>query len=71
MKRLYRSNTNKIVAGIVGGIGEYFGLDPALLRVVWILILVFTGVVPGLLVYIIAILIIPRKPPHVAGIRQE
>ena len=62
MKKLYKSSTNKIFAGIIGGIGEYFDIDPVLLRVLWLLIVVFTGVVPGLIVYLIAIFIVPEKP---------
>lgn len=62
MKKLYRSDTNKIFAGIIGGMGEYFDIDPVLLRVLWILILVSTGVLPGLIAYIIAIFVVPKKP---------
>jgi phage shock protein C len=62
MKKLYRSNTNKIFAGIIGGIGEYFDIDPALLRILWLLIVIFTGFFPGILVYIIAIFVVPQKP---------
>ena len=61
-KRLYRSRTNRVFAGVVGGLGEYFGIDPVLLRIIWILIVVFTGVFPGLLVYILSAFIIPEKP---------
>lgn len=60
-KKLYRSETNRIFAGICGGFGEFFGIDPVLLRVIWLLVVVFTGVAPGLLAYIIAIFIIPRR----------
>ena len=62
MKRLYKSEENKIFAGVIGGIGEYFNIDPVLLRVLWILVLVFTGFVPGILAYIVAIFIVPHKP---------
>lgn len=63
-KRLYRSEKNKVFAGICGGLGEYLEVDPVALRLVWMLIVIFTGVVPGLIAYIIAILIIPRAPVH-------
>jgi len=56
-KRLYRSEHNKIFAGIIGGVGEYFDIDPVLLRIIWVAILVFTGFVPGLLIYLIALLL--------------
>lgn len=61
MKKLYRSDTNKIFAGIIGGIGEYFDIDPTLLRLLWLIVFVFTGIVPGIFVYIIAIFIVPKK----------
>jgi len=62
MKKLYRSNTNKIFAGVFGGLGEYFNVDPVVLRFFWIVIVVFTGFAPGIIAYILAIFIIPPKP---------
>ena len=61
-KKLYRSDTDKVFAGICGGLGEYFDVDSVLLRLIWLLVVIFTGFVPGVLVYIIAIFVIPRKP---------
>jgi phage shock protein C len=60
-KKLYRSNENKILAGIIGGLGEYFDIDPTVLRLGWLLVFVFTGIFPGLLAYFVAILIVPKK----------
>jgi phage shock protein PspC (stress-responsive transcriptional regulator) len=60
-KRLYRSLTNRVFAGICGGLGEYFSIDPVLVRLIWLLVVIFTGVVPGLLTYIIAIYVIPQE----------
>ena len=65
MKKLYRSDSNKILAGVIGGVGEYFDVDPVVLRLLWVLILIFTGLVPGLLVYLIAMLVVPKKPQSV------
>lgn len=62
MKKLYKSRDNKIFAGVIGGIGEYFDIDPVLLRILWLIILVATGFFPGLIAYIIAIFIVPKKP---------
>lgn len=62
MKKLYRSNKNKVWAGIIGGVGEYFDIDPVILRLLWLLIAVFTGFFPALIAYIIAIFIVPKKP---------
>ncbi|MBM3206507.1 MAG: PspC domain-containing protein [Candidatus Staskawiczbacteria bacterium] len=61
MKKLYRSSKNRFFAGVIGGLGEYFDIDSNLLRVLWLLILIFTGVIPGVIVYIISIFIIPMK----------
>ena len=57
MKRLYRSRNNRVLAGVCGGIGEYFNIDPVLIRVLAIVILGF-----GWLAYLIAAIIIPIEP---------
>ena len=64
-KRLYRSSTNKVFAGICGGLGEYFDIDPTVVRIVWLLVVIFTGFFPGVLAYIVAIFIIPEHKPVV------
>lgn len=61
-KKLYRSNTDKVFAGICGGLGEYFQMDSTLIRLIWLVIVVATGIFPGLIVYVLAIFIVPRKP---------
>ncbi len=61
-KRLYRSKENKILAGILGGVGEYFDTDPVLVRLIYLIILIATGVVPGVVVYILAIFVVPERP---------
>lgn len=61
MKKLYRSETNKIFAGLFGGIGEYFDMDPVILRLLWLVILISTAIVPGIIIYIFAIFIVPKK----------
>jgi len=60
-KRLYRSSKNKVFAGICGGVGEYFDIDPSLVRLIWLLVVVFTGFAPGFLAYIIAMFVIPKR----------
>jgi phage shock protein C len=62
MKNLYRSRDNKVFAGIFGGLGEYFDLDPTLLRLLWLFVLVITAFVPGIIAYIIAMFVVPKKP---------
>jgi phage shock protein C len=61
-KKLYRSNTDKILTGVCGGIAEYLPMDSTALRLIWTLVVVFTGFIPGVLVYIIAAVIMPIKP---------
>lgn len=61
-KRLYKSNENKMIDGVCGGIGEYFGIDPTLVRLAWILFCLLGG--SGILAYIIAAIVIPRNPVY-------
>lgn len=62
MKKLYRSNRNKMLAGVFGGLGEYFDIDPTILRLLGILLIFITGLVPGIIFYFIAVLIVPKNP---------
>jgi len=62
MKKLYRSRTNFMIAGICGGLGEMFSVDPTLLRLALVLLCVFTGIVPFVLIYLAAWIIIPPAP---------
>lgn len=60
-KRLYLSDTNKVIGGVCGGIGEYLGVDPTVVRLLWIILSIPSLVLGGGLLYIIALFIIPRK----------
>ena len=59
MKKLYRSETNRKIAGVCGGVGEYFGIDPTLVRLGWVFLTLCAGA--GLLAYIIAAIIVPTQ----------
>ena len=59
MKRLYRSS-DRIVAGVCGGIAEYFDVDPTLIRVVYLILSLFSAGFPGLLLYIILMILMPN-----------
>jgi phage shock protein C len=61
MNKLYRSKKNRIIAGVCGGIGEYFKVDPTLIRLLWLLISI-VGAGSGIVAYIIAWIIIPKEP---------
>lgn len=58
-KRLYKSNHDKKLDGVCGGIAEYFGIDPVLVRVAWIIFTACGGC--GLIAYLICALVMPRK----------
>ena len=60
-KKLYRSKKDRIIAGICGGIAEYTETDPTVWRLLWVLVTIFTGVLPGIAAYLIAWIIIPEK----------
>lgn len=62
MKKLYRSNKEKMLAGVFGGIGEYFSVDPTLLRVGFVLLVILTAIIPGIIAYVVMALIIPQSP---------
>jgi len=59
MKKIYRSSTNRIAAGVCGGIGEYFGIDPTLVRLGFVALSFMAG--GGLMAYIVAAIIIPSE----------
>lgn len=61
-KKLYRSEENKIFFGIFGGIGEYFQIDPAFVRVIYIIIALFNMFIPAIIAYIIMAFVVPKKP---------
>jgi phage shock protein C len=64
MKKLYLSTTNKKLGGVCGGVGEYFGIDPTLIRLLTILLAALTAFIPVFIGYLVAWAIIPVKPPE-------
>jgi len=60
-RRLFRSNSDRIIGGVLGGIGEYLDIDPVAIRVIYILLAFMTGVFPMVLAYIVLLFVIPRK----------
>jgi phage shock protein C len=61
MKRLYRSSTDKKIAGVCGGLAEYFNIDPTIIRVIFVLLLL-PGGFPGFIPYVILWAVAPLKP---------
>lgn len=67
MKRLHKSEKDKMIAGVFGGLGEYFNVDPTIFRLIGVLILLVTGVLPGIVFYILAVMIVPKQPAETTG----
>ena len=76
-KRLYRSVKNKVFCGVCGGIGEYFQVDPVIIRLIWVFLMMFQSwrylfhsimgfslIGASLVLYIIAVAIIPKAPKN-------
>ena len=66
--RLYRSRTHRMIAGVCGGIAQHFNLDPTLVRILYVLVSIFSAAVPGFLLYVILWAIIPEEPTPVPNI---
>ena len=58
-KKLYKSHTNKMICGVCGGLGEFFGIDPTIIRLVWAVLGLMGGT--GIVAYLIAAVIIPNS----------
>jgi phage shock protein C len=59
---LQRSREQKIIGGVCGGIAEWLGWDPTLVRILYILVSILSAAFPGIVVYIVLWIIMPRKP---------
>lgn len=62
-KRLYRSRTERKIAGVCGGLAKYVNLDPTIVRLAW-LVLTLLPPCPGLLAYLLAWVVVPLEPPE-------
>ncbi|MCB1067053.1 MAG: PspC domain-containing protein [Simkania sp.] len=63
MKRLFRDRWDKKVAGVCGGLGQFLKIDPTIIRLLVVMICIFTAVLPVLILYIVAWMLIPLGPP--------
>lgn len=61
-KRLFRSRTERMIGGVLGGLAAYLGMDPTLLRIIYVIVAVTTGLGPALIAYLIALVVIPEEP---------
>ncbi|MDW7733393.1 MAG: PspC domain-containing protein [Methanolobus sp.] len=64
-KQLRRSKDKRMIAGVCGGIGEYIGVDPVVIRLLWAIITIFSFGIIGVVAYIIAWFIIPEEEPYI------
>ena len=65
MKRLTRSRRDRKIAGICGGLAEYFGIDPVIPRLIWVILALGAGI--GVFAYLICWIVIPKEPATVTG----
>lgn len=63
-KRLTRSGSDRIIAGVFGGFGQYFNCPANFLRVAYVILSILSGIVPGIIIYAIMVLIMPPDPQH-------
>ena len=61
MKRLFRSETDRKIDGVVGGLAEYLNMDASLLRIITVLLFIFSTGVPVLLIYIVWVFLVPNE----------
>ncbi len=67
MRKLYRSPEDRMVAGICGGIGESYDIDPTVVRLVTVFLGLATGIMPVIVAYIIGVFVIPLRPTSEEG----
>lgn len=68
MKRLYKSRTDRMIDGVCGGVAKYFNLDPTLVRIAWVLLTLLGG--SGILLYIAAMIVVPKEPLNMMEFAQ-
>ena len=68
-KKLYRSRKNRIIAGICGGLAEYFDIDPIIVRLITLILVLSFGA--GLIAYIIAWIVVPEEPDNLYPVSTE
>ena len=63
-KKLYRSREHRMLGGVCGGVADYFAIDPTIVRLLFLVLSLFTACFPGLLLYIICLIVIPNDPGY-------
>ena len=70
-KKLVRLKDDRKLNGVCSGIAVYLGIDPTIVRLLWAVITIFTGFVPGIVLYIACIFIIPEESGYIEGTFRE
>lgn len=71
VRHLHRSILDSKIAGVCGGVAEYFEMDSTVVRLLWVLVTFVTGIIPGVAVYLVAWLIMPQMPVVVASVPAQ
>ncbi len=61
-KRLYSRRKGRKLLGVLGGLADFFGLDPSLIRIVYVIVTFFTLGIPGVFLYVVLVFIVPVEP---------
>jgi len=61
-KRLYKSESDRKITGVLGGVSDYMGIDPSLVRIAYVILTILTGFVPGVFLYLLMAFIVPAEP---------
>ena len=70
-KKLYRVMAGKKVSGVCMGLAQYLNVDVTIIRLIWVIATLFTSVFPGVILYILCVIIIPVQPGYIEGEYQE
>jgi phage shock protein C len=70
-RRLMRPKADRKIAGVCAGMAEYFDLDITLVRVLWLVVTFFTGIVFGLIGYVVCWIVMPDEPEHATVVRTS
>ncbi|MBP2146745.1 phage shock protein PspC (stress-responsive transcriptional regulator) [Methanofollis sp. W23] len=67
-KRLLRPREGRMIAGVCAALGNYFGVDPTWVRIAWAVLTLITQIIPGVVLYILAVIIIPEEEEGEEGV---
>ena len=67
MTRLYRSRSERVLGGVCGGLGKFFGIDPTIIRLMFVVVGVLGYIVPAVVIYVILMIVVPEEPAAVPG----